>query len=60
MNIFKKIGMFDIFMFMGCNQLGYGLFLLYGIGVALSVMGGIFLFIGLFGEIAPIFVKKGK
>jgi len=60
METFKKIGVFVILFFIGCVLLGYGLFLLYGIGVSLSVMGGIFLFIGLFGEIAPIFVKKGQ
>lgn len=60
MKKFREIGMFDILMALGCILLGYGLFILYGKGVSLSVMGGIFLFVGLFGEIVPLFIKKGS
>ncbi len=60
MKRFKKIGLFDFMIIIGCALLGYGLFILYGLGVSLSVMGGIFLFIGLFAEVAPIFIKKGS
>jgi len=58
MKVFKNIDMFDILMFLGCSLIGYGLFLLYGLGVALSILGAIFLFLGLIGSIIPIFIKK--
>lgn len=60
MKRFSQIGVFDILILLGCALLGYGLFVLCGLGVSLSVLGGIFLFIGLFGEFAPVFIKKGS
>ncbi len=59
MKIFKDIGSYIILMFLGCALLAYGLFVLYGLGVSLSVIGAIFFSLGVFGEFAPIFVKKG-
>ena len=50
--------MFDVLIFLGCALLAYGLFVLYGLGVSLSVLGAIFLFLGLSGSIIPIFIKK--
>jgi len=60
MKRFKEIGLYSIHILFGYILLGYGLFSLYGLSVSCSIMGGIFLFIGLFGEIAPVFVKKGS
>ena len=60
MKIFKNIGSYIILMFLGCSLIGYGLFLLYGLGVSLSVIGAIFFSLGVFGEFAPVFFKKGS
>jgi len=60
MKIFKNIGSYVIFMFIGCILIGSGLFLLYGLGLSLSVIGAIFFSLGVFGEFAPVFVKKGS
>jgi len=59
MKIFKDIGSYIVLMFTGCALLGYGLFVLYGLGVSLSSLGAIFLCLGVFGEFAPVFIKKG-
>jgi len=58
MKIFNYIGSYVLIILLGCALIGYGLFLLYGLGVSLSVLGAIFFCIGVFGEFAPIFVKK--
>jgi len=60
MKVFKNIGSYIILMLLGCILIGYGLFLLYGLGLSLSVIGAIFFSLGVFGEFAPIFVKKGS
>jgi hypothetical protein len=59
MKIFKDIGSYIILMLIGCALLAYGLFVLYGLGVSLSVIGAIFFCLGVFGEFAPIFINKG-
>ena len=59
MKIFKDIGSYIILMLIGCALLAYGLFILYGLGVSLTVLGAIFLCLGVFGEFAPVFIKKG-
>jgi len=59
MKILEKIGLFSILIFLGCILIGYGLFLLRGLGFSLSVIGAIFFFLGAFGEFAPVFIKKG-
>jgi len=58
MKIFNNIGSYIVLMFLGCILIGYGLFLLYGLGLSLSVIGAIFFSLGVFGEFAPVFVKK--
>ena len=59
MKLFRKIGFFVVLSFIGCILLGYGLFLLWGLDHALSIIGTIFLVLGLFGEFMPIFLKTG-
>ena len=58
MKVFKKIGLYVVLSIIGCILLGYGLFLLWGLPYSLTIMGGIFLSIGLFGEFMPFFLKK--
>jgi len=58
MKIFNNIGSYIVLMFLGCILIGYGLFLLYGLGLSLSVIGVIFFSLGVFGEFAPVFFKK--
>ncbi len=58
MKLIEHIGSYVLIILLGCTLIGYGLFLLYGLGVSLTVLGTIFFSIGVFGEFAPIFVKK--
>ena len=58
MNTLKSIGSYIFLMLIGCALLAYGLFVLYGLGVSLSVLGGIFFSVGVFGEFAPVFFVK--
>jgi len=57
---FQQIDLFDILLFLGCILIGYGLFLLNGLGFSLTVVGAIFLFIGLLGSIPALFKGKVK
>jgi hypothetical protein len=51
----SNIDLSDILICIGCILLGYGLFLLKGLGFSLAVIGAIFLILGILGSIP---VKK--
>ena len=46
--MFKKIEATDVFIFIGLSMTGTGLFLVYGLGIALTVVGVLLLSIGFF------------
>lgn len=55
---FKQIDLFDVLLLLGCILIGYGLFLLKGLGFSMTVVGSIFLIIGLLGSIPALFRRK--
>lgn len=60
MKLFKEIDVLDFFIFIGLILIGYGLFLLKGLGFSLTTVGFIFLFFGILGSIPYKLLKKGK
>jgi len=59
MKIFNQIDILDILILFGCIFIGYGLFLLKGLGFSLTSIGAIFLCLGVLGSI-PAKIPKGK
>jgi hypothetical protein len=48
LSLFSKLEITDVFQFTGLALLGVGLFLWFGLGVSLSVVGGLLFLIGYF------------
>jgi len=55
----KYVDLSDILIFLGCILLGYGLFLLKGLGFSLTVLGFISLILGIGGSIPAKKPAKG-
>ena len=60
MKYFAQIDALDILIFSGCSLIGYGLFLLKGLGFSLTTIGIIFLSLGVLGSIPVKKSKKGN
>jgi hypothetical protein len=50
MKIFEKIEQSDIMYLIGLPLLGVGLFFVYGLGLALTGAGAVFILLGFFGS----------
>jgi len=53
--LFEQIDLSFVMLFLGCILVGYGLFLLHGLGFALACVGAILLFLGLLSSLIEFF-----